>query len=271
MKTLPPHRTGLPSLREFDVAYSCQSDSRRFQMTLRTLALATIPTAAFLATTTDADITGAFSYDSSVTAQDFGGGEITVFVQDLYFISNDPNDVVLGAFDLLLEPSAQIDYYQAPGGLGWAPSNIGGPFDTDSVRRADSFVTIGGFGDDASTPLQIPGAGANTGLGSGFEDPDAPYPGFAAGWFDESSSTPAGRVHDTPLGTLGTFVGRFSYTFDGNPWESTLYKSRISATWNQGVETPVESQSFLINWIPSPATLGVFALAGVRRSSRRRG
>jgi len=239
-------------------------------MTLKTLARATIPTTAILATTTHADITGAFSHDSFVTAEEFGGGEITVFVQDLYLISNDSNDVVRSAFDLLLEPSAQIDYYQAPGGLGWAPSNIGGPFDTDSVRRADSFVTIGGFGDDASTPLQIPGAGANTGLGSGFEDPDAPFPGFAAGWFDESSSTPAGGVHDTPLGTLGTFVGRFSYTFNGSPSESTLYKSRLSATWNQGLGTPDQSASFLINFIPSPASLGIFALAGLRCSSRRR-
>jgi len=111
--------------------------------------LASVCTATMIATTTNADITGAFTYDSTVMAQDFGGGEILVFVQDLYFISNDSNDVVRTAFDLLLEPSAQIDYYQAPGGLGWAPSNIGGPFDTDSVRRADSFVTIGGFGDDA--------------------------------------------------------------------------------------------------------------------------
>lgn len=232
--------------------------------------LASVCTATMIATTTNADITGAFTYDSTVMAQDFGGGEILVFVQDLYFISNDSNDVVRTAFDLLLEPSAQIDYYQAPAALGWAPSNLGGPFDTDSVRRADSFVTIGGFGDDASTPLQIPGAGANTGLGSGFEDPDAPFPGFAAGWFDESSSTPAGGVHDTPLGTLGTFVGRFSYTFNGSPSESTLYKSRLSATWNQGLGTPDQSASFLINFIPSPASLGIFALAGLRRSSRRR-
>ena len=217
-----------------------------------------------------ADITGAFTVDSIRPAQDFGGSEISVFVQDLYLVSNDANDVVRSAFDLFLEPSAQISYYQAPGGVGWAPFNVGGPFDTDSVRRADSFVTIGGFGDDASTPLQIPGAGASTGLGSGFEDPDAPYPGFAAGWFDESSSTPSGRVHDTPLGTLGTFVGRFSYAFDGDPSESTLYKSRLSAIWNQGLGAPDQSASFLINFIPSPASLGIFALAGLRRSSRRR-
>ena len=232
--------------------------------------LASVCAATMVATTTNADITGAFTFDSTIMAQDFGGGEIVVFVQDLYFISNDSNDVVRSAFDLLLEPSAQIDYYQAPAGLGWAPSNLGGPFDTDSVRRADSFVTIGGFGDDASTPLQIPGAGSNTGLGPGFEDPGAPYPGVGASWFDESPSTSAGKVHETPIGTLGTFVGRFSYAFDGSPYESTLYKSRISATWNQGLGTPNQSDSFLINWVPSPATLGVFALGGLRGSSRRR-
>lgn len=234
------------------------------------LGLATISTAAFLATTADGDITGAFSYDSFVTAQDISGGEVTLFVQDLYVISNDPNDVVLATFDLLLEPTAQINYYQAPGAFGWLPGNIGGIFDTPSVRQADSFVTIGGFGDDASTPLQIPGAGANSRLDSDFGSPDTPYPGVGAGWFDDSPSTPAGGVHETPLGTLGTFVGRFSYAFVGSPWESTLYKSRISVNWNQGIGTPEESASFLINFIPSPASLGIFALAGLRRSSRRR-
>ena len=232
------------------------------------LGLATLPIAAIVATTTNADITGAFSYDSIAMAQEFGGGEVAVVVQDLYFISNDPNDVVRAAFDLLLEPSAQIDYYLAPGAFGWMPGNPGDPFDTTSVRRADSFVTTGGFGDDGSMPFQIPGAGASSRLDPDFGDPNAPYPGFAAGWYDDSPSTPAGRVRDTPLGTLGTFLGRFAYV--GNPWDTPRFKSRISASWNQGIGTPDQSASFLINWIPSPATLGLFALTGLRRSSRRR-
>ena len=104
-----------------------------------------------------------------------------MFVQDLYFISNDPNDVVLAAFDLFLEPTARIDYYQPPLGYGWNPGNIGGIFDTESVRRADSFVTIGGFNAEASTPLQIPGAGGATQLDPNFGGWDTPYPGTAAG------------------------------------------------------------------------------------------
>ena len=130
-------------------------------------------------------------------------------------------------------------------------------------------MTIGGFGSDASTPLQIPGAGGNTQLDSELRWARIrSFPGTAAGWFNASPPTLAGAVHDTPLGTLGTFVGRFSYV--GDPWDSPLYKSRISAEWNQGIGTPGESASFLINWIPSPATLGLFALAGLRSSSRRR-
>ncbi|MDG2022376.1 MAG: hypothetical protein P8J59_10550 [Phycisphaerales bacterium] len=230
--------------------------------------LATLPIAAIISTSVNADITGAFSYDSIIMADQFGGGQVPVFVQDLYFISNNSDDVVLAAFDLLLEPTAQIDYYQAPFAYGWNPGNLGGIFDTESVRQADSFVTIGGFGSDASTPLQIPGAGGDTQFDRNFGDPDTPFPGTAAGWFNGSPPTLAGAVHDTPLGTLGTFVGRFSYV--GDPWDSPLYKSRISAEWNQGIGTPGESASFLINWIPSPATLGLFALAGLRSSSRRR-
>lgn len=227
-----------------------------------------VPVVAMLGMTADADITGAFSADSIVMAEQFGGGEIAVFVQDLYFISNDPNDVVLAAFDLLLEPTAQIDYYQAPLACGWNPGNIGGIFDTESVRRADSFVTIGGFGSDASNPLQIPGAGEDTQFDPNFGGPDTTYPGTAVGWFNSAPSTLAGAVHDTPLGTRGTFIGRFSYV--GGPWDSPLYESRISASWNQGIGTPDESASFLINWIPAPAPLGLLAIAGLRGSSRRR-
>ena len=166
---------------------------------------------------------------SVVMLEQFGGGEVAVFVQDLYFISNDPNDVVLAAFDLQLEPTAQIDYDQAPLAYGGNPGNIGGIFDTESVRRADWFVTIGGFGSDASTPLQIPGAGGDTQFDPNFGVPDTAYPDAAAGWFNSVPSTLAGAVHDTPLGTRGTFIGRFSYL--GYPWDSPLYKSRISGRW----------------------------------------
>ena len=235
---------------------------------MRRASLTTLSIVAISSTAANADITGAFSYDSIIMADQFGGGQVPVFVQDLYFISNDPNDVVLAAFDLFLEPTARIDYYQAPLGYRWNPGNIGGIFDTESVRRADSFVTIGGFGAEASTPLQFPGAGSATQLDPNFGGRDTPYPGTAAGWFNASPPTLAGAVHDTPLGTLGTFVGRFSYA--GDPWDSPLYKSRISAAWNQGIGTPGESEAFLINWIPAPATLGLFTLAGLRNSSRRR-
>ena len=238
------------------------------KISMRRASLTTFSIVAISSAAANADITGAFSFDSISMADQFGGGQVPVFVQDLYFISNNPDDVVLAAFDLLLEPTAQIDYYQAPLGYGWNPGNIGSIFDTESVRRADSFVTIGGFGSDASTPLQIPGAGDTTQLDSNFGGPETSFPRTAAGWFNASPPTLAGAVHDTPLGTLGTFVGRFSYV--GDPWDSPLYKSRISASWNQGIGTPGDSASFLINWIPSPATLGLFALAGLRNSSRRR-
>ena len=173
---------------------------------MRRASITTFSIVAISSAAANADITGAFSFDSISMADQFGGGQVPVFVQDLYFISNNPDDVVLAAFDLLLEPTAQIDYYQAPLGYGWNPGNIGSIFDTESVRRADSFVTIGGFGSDASTPLQIPGAGDTTQLDSNFGGPETSFPGTAAGWFNASPPTLAGAVHDTPLGTLGTFV-----------------------------------------------------------------
>ena len=48
------------------------------------------------------------------------------------------------------------------------------------------------------------------------------------------------------------------------------HRSRISASWNQGIGTPDESASLLINRIPAPAPLGLLAVAGLRGSSGRR-
>ena len=91
------------------------------KISMRRASLTTFSIVAISSAAANADITGAFSFDSISMADQFGGGQVPVFVQDLYFISNNPDDVVLAAFDLLLEPTAQIDYYQAPLGYGWNP------------------------------------------------------------------------------------------------------------------------------------------------------
>ncbi|OUW99824.1 MAG: hypothetical protein CBD91_08165 [Phycisphaeraceae bacterium TMED231] len=149
--------------------------------------------------TANADITGTVLYDSVVMSEQFGGSEVAVFVQDLYFLSNDPSDVVLAAFDLLLEPTAQIDYDHTPFAYGGNPGNIGGISDTESVRRVDWFVTIGGFGSDASTRLRVPRAGGDTQFDPNFGGPEPAYPDATAGRSSDDFHTwgPRGILRST--------------------------------------------------------------------------
>ncbi len=106
---------------------------------------ATMSCSLAFASSTSADIIGAVLVPYEITAADFGGAEVTVYVQDLYLVSDDPADTLLNIYNCNLPPDAQIPFFQSFTGTGWRPTNLGGPFDTEALRYADSFVTIGGF------------------------------------------------------------------------------------------------------------------------------
>ncbi len=137
-----------------------------------------------LAATADITSVGLVSY--SVTAEEFGGASVTVNVQDLYLYSDNAADVALNVYDLTLAEAARATYYQSATGAGWAPTNLGGMFDTSATRLADSFVTIGGFMQDMLIPEQAPGMGAGTGLDPNFGGNGSPYPNAFAGWYNGS-------------------------------------------------------------------------------------
>ena len=219
--------------------------------------------AAAVAASASADITGAMTVDYVVTAEDFGGDVVTVNVSDLYLTSNDAADTALNIYNMSMVSTGQVNYFQSATGVGWTPTNLGSIFDTEALRRADSFVTIGGF-DFGLEPVQAPGAGSGTGLDPNFGGNDAAFPGDLAGWYNGSPPSLNGQVGDTAAG-LGVLVGRFA--FDG---DFDLSGSELFVTWNQGLGTPGNQAGFIVN-VPAPGAVALLGLAGLTGRRRRNG
>ena len=217
-----------------------------------------------LAATADITSVGLVSY--SVTAEEFGGASVTVNVQDLYLYSDDAADIALNVYDLTLAEAARVTYYQSATGAGWAPTNLGGMFDTSATRLADSFVTIGGFMQDMLIPEQAPGMGAGTGLDPNFGGNGSPYPNAFAGWYNGSPPNLNGQVGMLP-GTagMGVLIGRFAYDGDFD-----LSGTTLEVTWNQGLGTPGNQAGFIVN-IPAPGAMALLGLAGLTGRRRRNG
>ena len=224
--------------------------------------------ASLLTTTVSADITGVRLAVYEVVTEDFGGTAVSAFVHDLYMTSNDANDVLLNVFNLDLAPTAQVTYFQSATGTGWLPNNLGSIFDTPALRRADSFVTVGGFAQDTILPEQVPGAGAGTGLDPNFGGTNGIYPGENAGWFNSSPPNlngQVGQVADSSGSSfrLGVLIGRFV-----SPGDFDLSGSTLEVTWNQGLGTGGQQGQFIVN-IPAPGALALLGLAGLAGRRRR--
>jgi MYXO-CTERM domain-containing protein len=226
----------------------------------------TVAVATGITTVASADIYGAYTVNYEVTAEDFGGTSVTVNVQDLYLASSDAADVALNVFNLNLVSEAQVDYFQSFTSTGWIAQNAGGPFDAPALRRADSFVTIGGFDQDVLLPAQAPGAGSGTGIDPNFGGNSANYPGDLAGWYNGSPPSLNGQVgqvaqSDGSFG-LGVLIGRFASEGD-----FSLIGSTLEVTWNQGLGTQGVQAGFTV--APAPGAIALLALAGIAGRRRR--
>ncbi len=187
-----------------------------------------------------ADFTDAVVVRYQVEATESDGTTVSVTVEDLYLLTDDPKDVDLNIYDVVLPASGQVPYFQSQTGPGWLPTNLGGPFDTSALRFADSFVTIGGFAFGTTAPPQEPGAGGSSALDPFFGGNDVAYPIDRAGWFNSSPPNLQGIAGQTPAG-LGVLIGRFAY--DG---DFTIVGTTLSATWNQGIGTPGAQAGFTV-------------------------
>ena len=217
--------------------------------------------AAAVAATASADMTGALEVGYTVTAADFGGASVTAYVVDVYMTSDDAADTLLNVYNLTTAATGASSYFQSFTGTGWQPTNLGGPFDTEALQVADSFVTIGGFGADGR---QTPGAGAGTGLDPNFGGNTAAAPGALAGWYNGSPPSLNGATMTYDSGITGALIGRFASTesFD-------LVGSTLEVTWNQGLGTPGQQAGFTVT--PAPGALALLGLAGVAGRRRRNG
>jgi len=234
-------------------------------MKIRILGLTTL----LLAPVAQADMTAAYVHGYQTQVTDYNGAMFDLYVQDLYVMSDDAADTLLNVYDLVLPEPARVDYYQSVGGTGWLPNNLGGPFDTDAVRRGDSFVTIGGVAQGVARPEQAVGAGDGTLLDPSFGGDDASYSGAGntypavdgGGWANGNPPSLAGLVGDTVFG-VGVFIGRFS-----SLTEFTLEGATLSMTWNQGLGTPGEQAGFVVT--PTPGAVALLGLAGLAGRRRR--
>ena len=227
--------------------------------------IAGLGVASLFAATASADIVSAQFVQYQMTAEDFGGVSVTVNVEDMYLVSNDASDVVLNVYNFTTGIGAEsTSFFQSATGAGWLPNNLGSIFDTEALRRADSFVSIGGM--DFNAPEQTVGAGGGTGLDPNFGGNSAAAPGALAGWFNSSPPNLNGQVGlPSALGgsTLGVLVGRFTSTE-----AFTMLGSTFSVTWNQGIGTAPEQASFTL--VPAaPAALFILGAAGLNSRRRR--
>lgn len=213
-----------------------------------------------LAATASADITGVYTTRYTDISEDRGQALQTTTVIDLYVSSDDDADTVLGIFDFSLAPDAQVIYFQSatepafPTNTWWLPKNPGGIFDIESVRRSDTFVTIGGVEQNVLRPEQSPGVGDGQIIADDFSDPfDLFYvlpQQNSGGWWNSTPETLAGQVGPVALAGpdgepsgfgRGVFVGRFSYYGDFSIEDTTL-----TVAWNQGPGTPQQEADFTI-------------------------
>ncbi|MCP4833743.1 MAG: hypothetical protein GY895_03170, partial [Phycisphaera sp.] len=187
-----------------------------------------------------ADFDDAVVVRYSVQATEYDGTPVSVTVEDVYLLTDDPKDVDLNIYDLDLPRGARVPYFQSSTAPGWIPTNIGDVFDSSAVRFADSFVTVGGFAGGVDAPAQSPGVAPATGIDPFFGGNDVAYPQNRAGWYNGSPPNLQGLATQTPAG-LGVLVGRFAY--DG-PF--TLVGATFSATWNQGLGTAGKQAGFTV-------------------------
>ena len=207
-------------------------------------------------------------YQASAT--DFGGETVDAYVVDVYLLSNDAFEGTPGSGDTLLNvynwnavAGSPDSYFQSTTGAGWVPTNLGGPFeDTDALQRIDSFITIGGFGDDA---LQTPGAGDGVWVDPNFGGNGASAPNADAGWYNGNPTSYIGGAMQTQVG-VGVLIGRFA-ALSGS---FSLVGTTFGASWNQGIGTTGDQQMFAVTAVPSPGSLALLGVAGVTSRRRRR-
>ena len=221
-----------------------------------------------LTSAASADITGAWYQGRYVEAVDgFGAPDFSGYVVDLWLESDDATDTVLNVFNVNINNSlGDVTYYQSFTGGTWLPNNIGAPFETDAVRHADSFVSMGGRNANAESAYGNDGyvvqmASNGTGLDPNFGGNTAAAPGADAGWYNSNPEVYIGQPVDGMV-----FLGRFAL----NGVDDFDLSGVVSATWNNGIGTEGNQlEDLVIMEVPAPGAFALLGLAGLAGRRRR--
>jgi len=198
-------------------------------------------------TTLHADIVGICHIARAVDAVDgFGGPDFNGVVIDIWLQSTDPDDRLLSIFGMNIKNTIGGNCYYQSSQLGqsWLPSNILPPFETDALKHADSFVSIGGrnlAGESSyvdGVVVQMDNNGTN--VDPMFGGPNACVPNAGAGWYNMNPNNDIGRPVDGKI-----FIGRFAMN-GVEPGTFDIWGD-LSASWNQGPGTEAWFDTFTIN------------------------
>ena len=216
-----------------------------------------------IASAATADMTGmCYQNVQQVSAVDgFGAADFNGTVVDLWLEFDDPNDQLLNIFNFQ-DVNLGTEYYQSFTSPGWQPNNLGAPFETEALKFADSFISIGGDGGAQS-------AGNGSGVDPNFGGNLADGPGVNGGWYNSNPTSPIGAVVQTSYTStgLGVFIGRFSL----NGSELEMCGGTGFCTWNQGLGSEGSQRGFYIEPFacPSPGALALLGIAGIFKPRRR--
>ncbi len=234
-------------------------------MKTSTTHFAVLITSTLMGSIATADMTGnCFQRVREVSAVDgFGAPDFNGTVVDLWLEFDSVDDVLLNVYNFN-DANLGTNYYQSFTGSGWQPNNQGFPFETDALAFADSFITIGGTGDEAQD------ANNGTGVDPGFGGNNAAGPGANAGWYNSNPTVEIGAVvaTDFTYTGFGVFIGRFSL----NGSELQMCGGTGFCTWNQGIGTDGSQASFEITELicaPTPGALALLGIAGIFKPRRR--
>ena len=222
--------------------------------------IATLGTTALLAASANAGMTGnAYEVGRAWSGEDFGGTVVSGYVVDLYIEFDSESDILLNVYNFN-DPNLGTTYFQGLTAAGWAPNEQGSIFTTEVSQSFDSFIAIGGVTNEGmdGNPYQM--AGNGVAVDPNFDNNNADGPGANAGWFNGNPNNPIGASAGGRV-----LIGRFSIA--GSTGFS-LEGSYGQITFNQGVGTPGEQESFVV--VPAPGALALLGLAGMASRRRRK-
>ena len=222
-----------------------------------------------------AEIQGCFYHGYWQTGEEFGGNQVEAYVVDMYMWTDNANDALLNVYNANIANSqGDVAYYQSLTAGGWAPNFQDGIFDTTASRYLDSFVSSGGRDNDGNESVDSNGnliqmSGNGSGVDPAFGGNDADAPAANAGWYNGNPNNPigVGYLNSTLPGALGQqltmFIGRFTLDTEFD------LSGELSVTWNEGIGTPGNQETFGIAEIPAPGALALLGLSGLAARRRR--